>query len=106
MTSALFDQLGTAVHCNTKEEFDLLAVTSALIGSYFGLLETVQDWFRVRGLSDASSRTYLAGLFASLGETARTSDTEFSTLREAHSTPGGLNEQIFRDFAGRGVIRH
>lgn len=98
----LFDRLGTAVPCETIEEFDLLAVGSALMGSYFGLLETVQGWLSSQGLSDAASRTYLAGLFASLGAEAESSKSDFGILRDEHSTKGGLNEQMFRVFAEKG----
>lgn len=100
--AALFDRLGTTVPCETVSEFDLLAVGSALMGSYFGLLETAQGWLVGQGLSDAAVRTYLAGLFANLGKVAVDSPASFATLREEHSTKGGLNEQIFRDFAAGG----
>ncbi|ATU95094.1 pyrroline-5-carboxylate reductase [Phyllobacterium zundukense] len=98
----LFNKLGTAVPCHTIEEFDLLAVGSALMGSYFGVLETVQGWLSSQGLSETASRTYLAGLFASLGETAEASSSDFAALRDEYSTKGGLNEQMFRVFAEQG----
>lgn len=96
--AALFNRLGSAVACETLAEFDLFAVGSALMGSYFGLLETTQDWLTRQGLSSAASRTYLAGLFANLGGVASASASDFATLREEYSTRGGLNEQIFRVF--------
>lgn len=96
--AALFNRLGTAVDCETLAEFDLLAVGSALMGSYFGLLETAQDWLTRQGLSSAASRTYLAGLFANLGNVATSSSSDFATLRDEFSTKGGLNEQMFRVF--------
>ena len=100
--AALFNRLGTALPCESLAEFDLLAVGSALMGSYFGLLETAQGWLVAQGLDDRAARTYLAGLFANLGKVAAESPAGFATLRAEHSTPGGLNEQIFRDFAAAG----
>jgi len=100
--TALFNRLGTALPCATIAEFDLLAVGSALMGSYFGILETAQGWLVAQGLDDSAARTYLAGLFANLGQVAQTSPADFATLRSEHSTPGGLNEQIFRDFTAGG----
>jgi pyrroline-5-carboxylate reductase len=94
----LFNRLGTAVACETAAEFDIFAVGSALMGSYFGLLETAQGWLVQQGLSEASARTYLAGLFSNLGTVAETSPSGFATLRHEYSTKGGLNEQIFRVF--------
>lgn len=100
--AALFNRLGTALPCATIAEFDLLAVGSALMGSYFGILETTQAWLVAQGLDDRAAHTYLAGLFANLGKVAQASPAGFATLRAEHSTPGGLNEQIFRDFAAGG----
>ena len=100
--AALFHRLGTALPCRDIAEFDLLAVGSALMGSYFGLLETAQGWLEAQGLEDRAARTYLASLFANLGKVAADSPAGFATLRAEHSTPGGLNEQIFRDFAAGG----
>jgi pyrroline-5-carboxylate reductase len=100
--AALFHRLGTALPCRDIAEFDLLAVGSALMGSYFGLLETAQGWLEAQGLEDRAARTYLASLFANLGKVAADSPAGFATLRAEHSTPGGLNEQIFHDFAAGG----
>ncbi len=100
--AALFDRLGTALPCRDIAEFDLFAVGSALMGSYFGLLETAQGWLRAQGLDDRAARAYLGGLFANLGKVAADSPAGFAELRAGHSTPGGLNEQIFRDFAAGG----
>lgn len=100
--SALFNRLGKAVECRTMAEFDLLAVGSALMGSYFGILETAQDWLVERGLPEASARSYLAMLFANLGRVAEGSPLAFDALRGEYSTKGGLNEQMFRVFGERG----
>ena len=101
-TAALFDRLGTALPCRDIAEFDLFAVGSALMGNYFGILETAQGWLEAQGLGDTAARAYLAALFANLGKVAVDSPDTFATLRDGHSTPGGLNEQIFRDFAAGG----
>ena len=100
--AALFDRLGQAVQCRTQEEFDLLAVGSALMGSYFGLLEVAQDWLAEQGLPDAAARDYMAGLFANLGRVAEGSGRPFAALRAEYSTQGGLNEQVFRVFRDQG----
>ncbi len=99
---ALFNQLGTAVPCQSLHEFDLLAVASAMMGSYFGLLDTVQSWLAEQGLPETSARTYLAGLFANLGRTTIENHSKFALLRDEYSTKGGLNEQVFRHFAEAG----
>lgn len=97
-TLALFNRLGTAIACETLAEFDLFAVGSAVMGSYFGILETIQTWLTGQGLSQDAARTYLAGLFANLGTVATSSPSDFAALRGEYSTKGGLNEQVFQVF--------
>ncbi len=101
-TEALFARLGTALPCHTREEFDLLAVGSAMMGSYFGLLETVRDWLVAQGLPESAARSYMAGLFANLGRVAASGTADFAALRKEYSTKGGLNEQVFRSFSDAG----
>jgi pyrroline-5-carboxylate reductase len=100
--AALFDRLGQAVECRTMDEFDVLAVGSALMGSYFGILEVAQGWLEARGLPEAAARSYMAGLFANLGRVAEGSSKGFAALREEYSTKGGLNEQVFKVFSEQG----
>ena len=100
--AALFDRLGQAVQCRTQDEFDLLAVGSALMGSYFGILETAQDWLVGEGLPPDAARSYLTMLFANLGRVAEGSPLGFAALRGEYSTRGGLNEQVFRVFGEAG----
>ena len=100
--AALFDRLGQAVECQAQAEFDLLAVGSALMGSYFGILEAAEGWLVERGLPKAAAQSYMAGLFANLGLVAEGSGKTFGALREEYSTRGGLNEQVFRVFGEEG----
>lgn len=101
-TEALFNRLGTAIACETLHEFDLLAVGSTMMGSYFGILDTVQGWLVAQGLPAPAARAYMAGLFANLGQVAARSPADFATLRAEHSTKGGLNEQVFQTFVAQG----
>lgn len=100
--AALFDRLGQAVECRTMDELDLFAVGSAVMGSYFGILELAQGWLEARGLLEVAARSYMAGLFANLGRVAEGSSKDFAALREEYSTKGGLNEQVFRVFSDQG----
>ena len=101
--SGLFAGLGTAVTAETVEEFDAYAAASALMGTYFGVLETAAGWLAAQGCSEEGAQAYLTGVFSGLAKRAE-ADTRcsFSALREGHSTPGGLNEQLFRVFDSAG----
>lgn len=104
--AAIFDALGSAVECETKDEYDLLAVASALMGTYFGILDRAAGWLAEKGMAKAKARAYLAPLFASLAQRAAKADqTALDALRREFSTPGGLNEQVFEDFDRGGGSR-
>ena len=95
----LFAQLGSAVQAETREEFDTYAVASALMGTYFGLLDTVAGWMTRHGASQDRAHSYLTGLFFGLARTANSEEgATFGDLQHGHSTPGGLNQQLFKVF--------
>lgn len=103
---AVFDALGTAVACETRDEFDLLAAASALMGTYFGILERTTEWLVGKGMDETKARSYLAPLFGSLAHVAaHAREASFTTLRQEFSTRGGLNEQVFSDFDRKGGSR-
>ena len=99
-TAAIFNVLGNAVECDTREEYDLLAAASALMATYFGLMQRTTDWLADKGLPEEKARAYLAPLFAELSETAVAAgpDVAFIELSHEFATKGGLNEQVFRHF--------
>lgn len=102
---ALFSDLGTAVACETIEEYDLLATASALMGSYFGIMDHAVGWLTARGMPETSARAYLASLFSSLSTVAkRDASRPLEDLRHEYSTKGGLNEQIFAQFREGGGL--
>ena len=99
----LFNAVGSAAVCSSQDEFDLFAVTSALMGTYFGLLERLSEWLADNGMPARTARDVLVPLFTSLTKVAQASGgTSLRDLRRAHSTSGGLNEQVFSDFEALG----
>lgn len=103
-TAALFNVLGNAVECETKAEYDLLAAASALMATYLGIMHRTTEWLAEKGLPEEKGRAYLAPLFAGLAETAArsASDVDFIEISRDFATKGGLNEQVFHDFDGKG----
>lgn len=101
----LFSKLGKAVACSTIEEFDVLAAASALMGSYFGIMDHVVHWMQAKGLPTESARTYLVQHFLSLSMVSKESaSTPLENLRREYSTVGGLNEQMFAEFSKGGGL--
>lgn len=99
----LFGNLGTVVTAKSLTQFDAYATTSALMGTYFGILDTATQWLCDQGTDYDSAQAYLNGVFLGLAKTSTDAQgTSFATLREEHSTPKGLNEQMFDEFASQG----
>ncbi|MDB5663609.1 pyrroline-5-carboxylate reductase [Cypionkella sp.] len=98
----IFAALGTALPVSDLAAYDAYAAASALMGSYFGLLETASAWMVAQAHSDADAALYLRGLFGSLGDVLREKSASFEQLRQDHSTKGGLNEMIFQSFVQGG----
>lgn len=103
VSNAIFSALGTAVEVESKREFDLLAAASSIMGTYFGILDAASAWLESQGLARGAGDAYLRQLFAGLDHTARSKPaTSFVELVDEHSTRGGLNEQVLKDFRAFG----
>lgn len=100
--AALFRSLGGVIEVAHLPDFDTYATGSALMGSYFGLVEAAQGWMVRQGVAAADADTYLRALFGSLGDVLRADPSALGRLREEHSTKGGLNEMAHRVLVERG----
>ncbi len=103
VAAGLFAPLGTAIETDDIAPFDRLATASALMGTYFGVLETAARWLEGNGVPYDQGKAYLTGLYSGLAHAMQTSPAEtFEELRHEFSTRGGLNEQVFRVFVAHG----
>ncbi len=101
--AALFDTLGTAVQCESRKEYDLLAAASAMMSTYFGVMQFTTTWLEKSGLENAKALAYVAPLFASLAQTAnKPGVVSFGSLSREFATKGGLNEQVLANFEKNG----
>lgn len=97
--SALFARVGQSVEVEDECQFDALLAASALMGTYFGTLETVAGWLQGRGVAPTVARAYLDALHQGLAQTLLASgDRDLASLRHEFSTRGGINEQLFREY--------
>ncbi|AXO13298.1 pyrroline-5-carboxylate reductase [Thalassospira indica] len=95
----LFEKLGGAVAAETIDAFDGYAAGSALMATYFTVLESAAQWMVKQGSDYADARRYLAALFSSLAQnTDKSPDQSFADLYAGHITAGGLNEQVAQTF--------
>jgi pyrroline-5-carboxylate reductase len=100
----LFAPLGTAIPVDDEDAFDSLFASTALMGSFFAMLERHAIWLQDKGIPYADARTYLASLFSGLARTAQTRLETFAELSKEFSTPGGLNEQMTADLERAGAL--
>jgi pyrroline-5-carboxylate reductase len=101
--TALLTGLGQLIQLQTESELDALWTVTGLMAPYFGLLNEISSWLNREGVPESQSRAFVAALFEALSVTAAERCGEgFDKLREAHTTPGGLNEQSFRELKAAG----
>ncbi|KQV21171.1 pyrroline-5-carboxylate reductase [Rhizobium sp. Root1203] len=101
--SKLFGAIGQAIESDDQDEFDVLAAASAMMGTYYGLMENISGWMESHGMPEHKARAYLTQLFGSLSQVAaRSPSISYDQLRRDFSTIGGLNEQVFKGFHENG----
>lgn len=99
---ALFAALGQALPVSDAATFQVYSAAGAVMATYFGLVGTAVDWATAQGLPPADARAFMASLFGNLGDVLRHDPRPLDALRLAHSTAGGLNEQVHATFAAGG----
>jgi pyrroline-5-carboxylate reductase len=101
--AALLDGLGQVIHVQTEADMDAFLTVTALMGSYFGLLEGISGWLTGRVEDTRQVDDFVGAMFHALGRSAEARAAEgFGQLVVAHSTPKGLNEQAWRELKGAG----
>jgi len=104
--AALLEGLGQLIQLQTEAELDALWTVTGLMAPYFGLLNEISDWLTRQGVPQSQARPFVAALFEALSVTAADRSGEgFDALRAAHTTPGGLNEQSFRELKAAGWMK-
>lgn len=104
LAARLFDQVGLGLEVADEAAFDVLFAATALMGSFFTMLHTQDEWLQAQGVEAATTRAYLASFYSGLSAVARDTDTPFAELAKEFSTRGGLNEQVIQDLAAQGAF--
>lgn len=102
-TAALFGRIGTIVQVEDPRQFDAFWSATALMAPYYGLLSRAADWLVRQGISGVAGGRYIGAMFHALAENAKEAGAEgFRTLTAESQTPGGLNEQCYRELGAAG----
>jgi pyrroline-5-carboxylate reductase len=102
----LLEGLGQLVQLQNESDLDAYWAVTGLMGSYFGLLDEIAGWLARQNLEEAQVFPFVAAMFEALAVTAaERSGDGFDRLVVEHSTPGGLNEQAYRELQAAGWTR-
>lgn len=95
--------IGCLVQLQDERELEVVWASTALMGAYFGLMNSVAEWLTDRGVDPANARNFIAAVFHGLAVSALKQPAKsLEQLVMDHSTPGGLNEQAYRELLAAG----
>jgi pyrroline-5-carboxylate reductase len=101
----LFSPLGKVFGVEAEDHLNAFSTATSTMAAYFGFVGCVASWVARRGIPEPFAREYAARMFAGLADAGfDASGRTFEHLAAAHSTPGGLNEQVLRDLTAHGVF--
>jgi pyrroline-5-carboxylate reductase len=99
----VFGGIGTIIRAETADQFHALWATTSMLAPYFGLLGSVANWLRDRGVPAEDADSYVAAMFHSIADTGlKVRGEGFEEITIEHATPGGLNEQMLRELTRSG----
>jgi pyrroline-5-carboxylate reductase len=99
----LLDGLGRLIRVEDETHLELVSAITSLMGTYFGMMGVVDHWLIEGGFKPEASRALIAELFFNLAQAAESrSEESFTRLSREYSTPGGLNEQAWRELQAVG----
>jgi pyrroline-5-carboxylate reductase len=102
----LLQGLGQLVQLQNESDLDAFLAVTGLMSSYFGCLDEIAGWLARQSLEETQVRSYVGALFEALAVTAAERSRDgFDPLVVEHSTPGGLNEQAYRELQAAGWTR-
>ncbi|QOY88015.1 pyrroline-5-carboxylate reductase [Paludibaculum fermentans] len=106
VAASLFAPLGQVFGIETEAHLNALSTATSTMAAYFGFMGQISSWVAAKGIPEQQARQYIAQLFAGLAGTGlEESGQSPADLAAAHSTPGGLNEQLLRHLTDHGVFQ-
>ncbi|MBN9663511.1 MAG: NAD(P)-binding domain-containing protein [Acidobacteria bacterium] len=103
--AGLFAPLGQVFGLDTEAHLNAFSTATSTMAAYFAFMGQISSWVAARGIPEQQARQYIAQLFAGLAGTGlETTGRTPADLAAAHSTPGGLNEQVLRHLTTHGVF--
>jgi pyrroline-5-carboxylate reductase len=89
-----------------EDEFNAMCAATATIASYFAFNDTVACWLAQNSIPESKARDYVARMVFGLTTGAVDApERSFQSLASQHATAGGINEELLKHLADRGVLR-
>jgi pyrroline-5-carboxylate reductase len=99
----LLTGIGQLVQVDDEQQLDVVWASTSLMGAYFGFMDSIAAWLSEHGVDPVNARGYAAAVFHGLAVSALEQSSEgFGKLIADYSTPGGLNEQAYRELVAAG----
>jgi len=101
--AGLLEGLGQLLELQNESDLDAFWAVTGLMSSYLGMLDEIAAWLSRQNPQDDQVRPFVAAMFEALAVTATERAMDgFGRLAEEHATPGGLNEQAYRELKAAG----
>jgi pyrroline-5-carboxylate reductase len=96
-----FKHLGTVIEIKSEKLSNKFWSTSALMASYYELLNISASWLMKKGINKKVATNYIAELFLALSQDAVNKKSQgFKKLVHDSQTPKGLNMQVLNELRG------
>lgn len=98
VASSLFDRLGGTLAVENEDALAVFSAATGAVSGYLDYLAVVCGWVESQGVPRETAEQFLRGLFAGLSPAVLDTGTPIDDVVVAHETPGGLNEQLRKEF--------
>mmetsp|Transcript_2458 Transcript_2458/g.4337 ORF Transcript_2458/g.4337 Transcript_2458/m.4337 type:complete len:299 (+) Transcript_2458:73-969(+) len=88
--------VSTPVVCTSESNMKPMISLTGHISSFFELMNTSQLFIEENGVEASTARQFVTSFYSSLAQGAESSSETLEAMSEEAATPGGLNEQTWR----------
>lgn len=101
--TSLFGSLGTVVPVESETLMKKMMTVSSMMGQFYAQQRATQHWLQQQGVDGDSAAKWTGAVFHCISyDSANATSHTFNELVE-EQTPGGINEQVVREFTDAGV---
>lgn len=99
----LYERVGDVLVSPDEDVMASFQVATATFAAHLDYLATIADWLADHGVDHAAATGYVSHIFGQVGQSLLNHPDELTALRDRHTTPGGLNEQVLTALRDAGL---